>query len=391
MLSESEEYDSVVVKKEKISDDAQQPETKKRRGRPPLHRQPGDETVVHQTIRLDKDGNIVPKKPRKPRKKEEKGSRKPYRKRIPKVGGIQTVSNGDNVATIPIKSEFIREIKSESHQQHPMSSCASSDVPLIETFKTETKKNEDINTLLFSSLFNKRIISDMSVADESATYLFRKFDELIKNTDEDTSDAKLFRTMEEKFRVVYNKTKSIENVLGPFCINLMRGYMSSKMSPIPIQRPWDIRTEVMNNDDKTWSDLQHAINEYCIHIQRQKESEVVTDEELLSQKSSSFFTGRSINNDRVPQYLHNSDWLIAATESRGAVEPIITGGGDIDSSNHRTHTVHTIISSFRGDLNHGIELPDMPLAASKTMELDKQETNMNSQKSLPVSDPSVFV
>lgn len=394
MSSDNEEYDKIVIKQEKDSVNTEQQSTsevKKRRGRPPLPRNPDDNTpIIHQpTIRLDKDGNVVPKKPRKPRKKEEKGSRKPYRKRAPKPG-IQSTLRGDDVATIPIKSEFVRNIKQES--QHPMSSCASSDVPLIDTFvKPEAKKNEDINATLFSSLFNKRIISDMSVVDESATYLFRKFDELINNTDEDTSDGKLFRMMSEKFKIVYNKTKSIENVLGPFCINLMRGYMSSKMSPIPIQRPWDIRTEVMNNDDKTWSDLQEAVNAYCIHIQKEKESQDITDEELLSQKASSFFAGKAIQQDKMPQYLYNSDWLITATESRGPLEPIIVGGGDIQSSNQRTHTLHTVISSFRGDLNHGIELPDIPMAASKTMELDKQETNMNSQKSLPISDPSVYV
>lgn len=394
MSKTSLEDDDVFVKSEKLSDDYSETimiTPQKRRGRKP---KPKDPNALPPTVRLDKDGNVIPKKPRKPRKKEEKGSRKPYRKRTPKIG-VQTATHGDNISTVPIKSEFVREITSETNQELY-------DLPLIETFKTEAslsssisssskKNNEDINTLLFSSLFNKRIISDMSVVDESAAFLFRKIDECIKNSEEDSPEERMFRMFEEKLKIIYNKTTSLEKVLGPFCINLMRGYLSSKMSPIPISRPWDIRTEVMNNDSITWMDLQTAVNQFCKEIQIQQYNDEKTDEELLSQKASSFFSGKAITNDNIPQYLFNSDWLIEATESRGAAEKVVVGGGDTNSSNNRTHSVHTVIHSFRGDLNHGIELPDLPLSASKIMELDKQETNMNSQKTLPISDPLKFV
>lgn len=412
-------FDNIVIKSEKLSDDEHQntchndiPLAKipKKRGRKPKPREPVDPNYVPPpVIRLDKYGNVIQKKPRKPRKKEEKGSRKPYKKRAPKTPNntnLQSTLYGNNMANIPIKSEFIREITSETAQY-------STDIPLMDTFKdpslshaessnaesshssnNTTRKNEDINTLLFGSLFNKRIVADMTVADESVTFIFQKLEDCLKTYAEDSIEYKIFKSIEEKFHVVYNKLASIEKVLGPFCINLMRGYNASKMSPIPIQRPWDTRTEILNNESKTFLDLQKAINEYCFHIScDQLNEENPTDEELLlSQKASSFFTGKSIENDSIPPYLYNSDWLIEATgSSRKEKEKILVGGGDLQSAAHHTHSIHTVIPSYRNDLNHGIDLPDIPLNALKVMELDKQEKNINSQKNLPVSDPPSFV
>lgn len=391
--------DLIYIKQERVSDDDNDNSNHsnenltimtKRRGR-----RPKPKIICHDgveikpdVIRMDKDGNIIQKKPRKPRKKEEKGSRKPYRPRKPKNNNLQTTSYGDSMINVPIKQEFASDLTSSEHQSNQ-------DIPIIETIKTESseKRTEDIESLLFDHLFNKRIISDMNVVDEAVTFIFKKLEECMDKYSKDSEEYKTFETLNSKFSIVYNKLVSIEKSLGPLCINLLRGYSASKMSPIPIQRPWDTRTEVLNNQDQTFLDLQKAINDYCLHI---KQTELLqtelTDEELLNQKASSFFLGQSTTQNNVPQYLYNSDWLIDATgSSKKEREKIIVGGGDLQSADQHTHSIYSVILSYRGDLNHGIDLPDLPIAASSVMELDKKETNVNSYRNFAITDPSEFV
>jgi hypothetical protein len=240
-------------------------------------------------------------------------------------------------------------------------------------------------------LFNQRMARSASITDKSTTQAFRIVEELLSQEEEGSYNHRMLSQLEEHVRKMRNGSVSLKTGLAHLNDLLMRGKSASKSASIPIQTPWQLRTEVLDNQQKDWNRLQSDFNIYWAsqHMQPIKKNNNPDDDELIKQlikqKASSFFLGRGSND--VPSYLYNSDHLISKTGSRNAPDVILVGGGDPDTLKFRTHTV---IASFCNDLNAGLEMPDIPMCATDAMVPDTSETGINSQDSFPIADPIVY-
>lgn len=348
------------------------PPPKKRRGRKPKPKPPIEETQPSLLTNTNLPDNVVFKKPRKPRQ-EKQEHRKPYQKHKKKPANTITIDPETGGYVIQPEESDVPEVVNPHAAEMP---------------PTDVRNPSDINQMLFKEFFNKRLTKNTTIMQESAIEMFRIIDDLkAKQTILSLNEKVKIDKLHDLFKVFYNRFVSLEKNLGSFLIKIMRGFLASKISPIPIQTPWNLRTEVMNHENKTWIDLQREINDFYNTVNNKSYAEEeVPDEELLKQKPTSFFLGRGCDSSKIPPFIYNSEWLNTATGARGDPDMIVVGGGSSETSIMRTHTV---ISSFRNDLNAGLQLPDAPMTAMRVMTQDKQGVGVNTQRSLPVCDSTV--
>lgn len=352
----------------------EEPPLKKRRGRRPNPRLPPDQIEPASLSNTSLQDNVKLKKPRKPRE-EKHEKRKPYQKHKKKLQ--------NTIYTDPETGKLM--INPEEHEQ---TDEVSEPASLAESSNNadQTSKKDTFQQQMFNNFFNKRLIKNTSAIDESAIIIFRIIDYL-KDSKKFIEEPELqlkIQELHDNFKVLYNRFDSLEKNLGSFLIKILRGYMASKICPIPIQTPWALRTEVMANENQTWIDLQRQIDLFFnMMVNSQYQCEERSDEDLLKQSTSSFFLGRGADASKIPPYIYNSEWLITDTGSKGDIETIIVGGGQNDQSFKRTHT---ICASFRNDLNAGLQLPDIPNIAATIMQEDKKGIGINTQDILPVCD-----
>lgn len=368
-LLDDDDFSSVSIKSEfASSSNAEIKQEPKRRGRKPAEIK---KEVTVQTPSSQQPTPLI--KPRKPRAKETK-KRKPYNTKRSRSMDPTL----QEMKELNIKSEF-EEVSGASVQPNQL--------------RPEPKRNEDLMPVITEKLFNQRMARSASITDRSATQAFRIVEELLSQEEEGSYNYRMLSQLEEHVRKMRNGSVSLKTGLAHLNDLLMRGKNASKSSSIPIQTPWQLRTEVLNNQKKDWNKLQEEFNEYWAqhHLQEQtslNEDEIDDDElvkQLLKQKASSFFLGRGSND--VPSYLYNSDHLISKTGSRNPPDVLLVGGGDPDTLKFRTHTV---IASFCNDLNAGLEMPDIPMCATDAMVPDTAETGINSQDSFPIADPVIY-
>jgi len=371
-----------IIKQELTEDNDPEctpPPPKRRRGRRPLQRPPPDQIEPASLTNTSLQDGVVLKKPRKPRQ-EKKEKRNPYKKHQKKPPNDLVIDPDTGQYMIKFPTSDI----SLSNNEITESNADNADNQMF------PKKSEDTNQMLFNNFFNKRLIKNVDVIEQSSLTIFRTIDSL-KASDyicENEEIEKKILDIQNHFQVLYNRFISLEKNLGSFLIKILRGYLSSKICPIPIQTPWQLRTEVMDNENKTWIDLQRQINLFFNTINNTEyASQEVSDDEMLQQKTSSFFLGRGADTTKIPSFIYNSDWLVTETGSRGNPDVIVVGGGTSDHVSNRTHTV---ISSFRNDMNHGLQLPDIPTNATRIMTQDKQGIGINTQRDLPICDSNIF-
>ena len=345
---------------------------KKRRGRKPKPKPPLEEIQPSLLTNTNLPDNVVLKKPRKPRQ-EKQEHRKPYQKHKKKP--INSVSIDPETGGYIIQPNDSDPVENATPQV--------SELPPV-----DVRNPADINQMIFQNFFNKRLLKNTTIMQEKAIELFSILDDLkSRQTTSLLNETNKVDRMYDLFKIFHNRFVSLEKNLGSFLIKIMRGFLASKISPIPIQTPWNLRTEVMNHENKSWIELQREINDFYNTINNRNYVEsAVTDEDLLAQKATSFFLGRGCDSSKIPGFIYNSEWLNTATGARGDPEMIIVGGGSAETSSMRTHTV---IASFRNDLNAGLQLPDAPMTAMRVMTQDKQGVGVNTQRSLPVCDSTV--
>lgn len=356
-----------------------EPPAKRPRGRRPNPRPPPDQIEPSSLSNTSLQNNVILKKPRKPRQ-EKQAKRKPYKKHQKKVV--------KSVVVDPESGKYMIQPDDEEGQNNDIPEASLAGATLNDDANA-SKKNENFNQQIFNNFFNKRLIKNTSIIDESALKCFRILD-MLREYNEFNEKPELMSKIEDldnNFKILYNRFESLEKNLGGFLIKLLRGYMASKICPIPIQTPWALRTEVMDNENKTWMDLQRQIDLFVNFITNANyQCEELTDEELLKQKTSSFFLGRGADSTKIPPYIYNSEWLITDTGAKGDIETIIVGGSSSDQISKRTHT---ICPSFRNDLNAGLQLPDIPNIAATIMQQDKKGVGINTQDILPVCDSNI--
>lgn len=316
-------------------------------------------------------------KPRKPRAKETK-KRKPY--------------NTKRSRSMDPTLQEMRELNIKSEFEEVTGTSVQPNQP-----RPEPKRNEDLMPSITEKLFNQRMARSASITDRSTTQAFRIVDELLTQEDEGSYNHRMLSQLEEHIRKMRNASVSLKTGLAHMNDLLMRGKNASKSSTIPIQTPWQLRTEVLDNQEKDYNRYQAEFNKYWAETYMKDKIDSsglgddndIDDEEctrrLLQQRASSFFLGRGSND--IPSYLYNSDHLISRTGSRNPPDILLVGGGDPDTLKFRTHTV---IASFCNDLNAGLEMPDIPMCATDAMVPDSTETGINSQDSFPIADPLIF-
>ena len=350
-----------------------EPPPKKRRGRKPKPKPALEDIQPSLLSNTHLPDNVVLKKPRKPRQ-EKQPHRKPYQKHKKKP-----------INSITIDPQTGRYIIDPTDPDAPENTAGTqtSEMPPM-----DVRNPADINKMIFQNLFNKRLMKNITVMEENAIIIFNDIDDLksLKASLPAHVNSKIDR-IHQAFKVFHNRFNSLEKNLGDFNTKVVRGYGMSRSCPIPIQTPWALRTEVMNNENTTWVDVQKAINDsYKLVSNKDFVASEIPDEELLKQKASSFFLGRGADASKVPGFILNSEWLNTATGARGDPDMIIVGGGSKDTSIMRTHTV---ISSFKNDLNAGLNLGDIAMPAVRVMTQDKLGAGVNTQRTLPVCDAPV--
>ncbi len=357
------------IKKENVSADGTPKDPPKRRGRKPKPKPDGIQIQDGAS-----SSSAIPDKPKRPRQPETK-KRQPYKtKRALSMEGILSEMREMNV-----KSEF------EEIAETPVTSGQ---------IKPEPRRNEDLVPIITEKLFNQRMVRHASNADKAATNCFRIIENMMRNANPGSYDHKMLTNLEKNIRIMRNDTVSLKTGLAHLNTLLMRGKAASKGCAIPIQTPWRLRTETLNNQKTDWEQVQTDFNDFWVkhvlEMEPHDDEEELTDgaleDKLLRQKASSVFLGRGSND--IPSYIYNSDHLITRTGSGGRPDIILVGGGDPDTLQYRTHTV---IASFCNDLNVGLsDFADLPEEASSSMVPDTAETGVNAQDDFPIGDPAVY-
>jgi hypothetical protein len=265
-------------------------------------------------------------------------------------------------------------------------------LPSSSNARPEPPRNKDLTPAITEKLFNKRMVRLVSNTDKATTTVFRLIETLKSQFEFGSYEWRTLALIEKNVKIMRNDTVSLKTGLAHFNTILMRGKDASKSATIPIDTPWSLRTQTLNNKDTDWYNVQAEFNAYWAKhmIERpEDEEEQLDDDELIDQlckqKASSFFLGRGSN--KVPPCLLNSNHLITKTGSRGQPDVIAVGGGDPDTLPFRYHTV---IASMCRDLNDGLEIADLPESASGAMVPDTAETVTGDQKMFPINDPPVY-
>ncbi len=366
----------IPIKEDLSLMDAPPPTTpfKRGRGRPPKIK---SELIILQADH-DVDNDLpllLPKVTRRPRKPETK-PRKKYNKKKLQGGNIHDPNNMPlSSMSSPSSSSYYAQVDIPNFE----------DPGSVQEASATSSAKIDVDSMLRNELFNRRLLKNVDVIEENNIVVFEFFNYLSSLFADDLNITSRNNRAKKAFNNILNRMESLDKNLGSTLTNVLRGYRSQKTTPISIAQPWDLRNEFLKNETSRWFALQKEIDEYVIAIARTDEEGgdvQPADAELLKQKATSFFLGHSVGSE-FPQYIYNSDFLATSTESKGAPETVVIGGGDPTTALNRHHTV---VLSFRGDLNAGLMLPDIPISATAEMTRDEQELNIGLSTSLPTRD-----